>query len=90
VPSKVQNFLWRLARHSLPTADVLHHRHVAEASLFAICGSIDSWRHSLLECNMARCVWSLEGEETTEILQNFQAPDARSWLAEMLCALSHV
>jgi ribonuclease HI len=39
---------------------------------------------------MARCVWALEGEETTEMLQNVKAPDARSWLAEMLCALSHV
>jgi hypothetical protein len=29
VPAKVKTFLWRLARHSLPTADFLNHRHIA-------------------------------------------------------------
>jgi len=30
VPSKIRVFLWRLARHSIPTADVLCRRHMAE------------------------------------------------------------
>jgi hypothetical protein len=30
VPSKVRVFLWRLARCSLPSKDVLHHRNMAE------------------------------------------------------------
>jgi hypothetical protein len=89
VLSKVRNFLWRLACHSLPTADVRHHRHMAEASVCTLCGSEDSWKHSLLECNMARCVWALEGEEMLELLQSFQLSDAKSWLAEMLNTLSH-
>jgi hypothetical protein len=37
VLSKVRNFLWRLACHSLPTADVRHHRHMVEASVCAHC-----------------------------------------------------
>jgi hypothetical protein len=89
VPSKVWNFLWRLARHSLATTDVCHHRHMAEASVCTLCGSEDSRKHSLLECNMARCVWALEGEEMLELLQSFQLSDAKSWLAEMLNTLSH-
>jgi hypothetical protein len=43
VPSKIRVFLWRLARHSLPTADVLHHRNMASQSSCALCGAQDSW-----------------------------------------------
>jgi hypothetical protein len=88
VPSKVRNFLWRFARHSLPTADVRHHRHMTEESVCTLRGSEDSWKHPLLECNMARCVWALEGEEMLELLQSFQLSDAKSWLAEMLHSLA--
>ena len=59
VPSKVRVFLWRLARCSLPSKDILHHRNMAENSACQICGAEDLWRHSLLECNMAHCVWAL-------------------------------
>lgn len=52
-------FLWRLARQSLPTGDVLSHRHIADNGNCALCGEADSWRHSLISCTMARCVWSL-------------------------------
>ena len=57
VPSKIRVFLWRLAKHSISTADVRHRRHMAQTSACSICGGQDSWKHSLLECNMARCVW---------------------------------
>jgi hypothetical protein len=59
VPSKISIFLWRLARHSLPSGDVLQHRKMAQSSACFFCGQQDSWRHSLLECNIARCVWAL-------------------------------
>ena len=52
VPSKIRVFLWGLARHSIPTTDVLHRRHMAEQASCLICGELDSWKHSLLECNM--------------------------------------
>jgi hypothetical protein len=83
VPSKVRNFLWRLARHSLPSRDVLHHRHMEPASSCVLCGEEDSWRHSLLECNMARCVWALEEEEITEQLGIIQIPNAKAWPTEI-------
>jgi hypothetical protein len=37
VPSKIRVFLWRLARKSLPTTDVLHHQNMAQQSTCAIC-----------------------------------------------------
>jgi hypothetical protein len=53
VPSKIRVFLWCLARHSLPSANVLHRRNMADHNSCALCGAQDSWRHALLECNMA-------------------------------------
>jgi hypothetical protein len=59
VTSKIRVFLWRLAKQSLPTGDLLHHRHIATSSSCLLCGRTDSWRHSLLECPMARSAWAL-------------------------------
>ena len=41
VPSKLKVFLWRLARHSLPTGSVRHHRNMAPTACCGICGSAD-------------------------------------------------
>jgi hypothetical protein len=38
VPPKVKMFLWRLAKQSLPTNDVRHHRHMAEDDRCQFCG----------------------------------------------------
>lgn len=84
VPSKVRVFLWRLARHSIPTGDVRHHRNMATSSGCSICGAQDSWRHSLLDCHMSRCVWALEHEELTEYMCQIQNMDAKGWLAEVM------
>jgi hypothetical protein len=46
VPSKIKVFIWRLARQSIPSGDVLHHRNMAPSSACTICGSKDSWKHS--------------------------------------------
>ena len=83
VPSKIRIFLWRLAKHSLPTGDVLHHRKMTQGSTCFFCGMEDSWRHSLLECYMVRCIWALEKEETMELLSRILENDAKSWLAIM-------
>jgi hypothetical protein len=66
VPSKVRMFLWRLTKQSLPIADSLHHRHISPTSRCGLCGAEDSWKHSLIDCTMARCVWSLSHAETLE------------------------
>jgi ribonuclease HI len=88
VPPKVRVFLWRLAKQSYPTGDVRHHRNMAQNSSFSICGNQDSWRHSLLECDMAKCVWALQQEELLEFISRAQHDDARGWLHEAIKILS--
>ena len=74
VPAKLKVFLWRLAQHSLPTTDLLHHRNISTTRACAICGAEDSWRHSLIDYMMARCVWSLSNEEMVEHMCQVQEP----------------
>ena len=69
VPGKIRNFLWRLAKHSIPTEDVRLHRKMATTDRCQICGAQDSWRHSLLECTMAQCVWALTDDDISSLLQ---------------------
>jgi hypothetical protein len=69
VPSKRRVFLWRLAQQSLPTADLLHHRHMSTTCTCHICGEVDSWKHSLVQCNMARSVWVLSDSSLLEYME---------------------
>jgi hypothetical protein len=89
VPAKLKVFLWRLARQSLPTADLLSRRHITTSSSCGICGAVDSWRHSLLECMMARCVWALTDEELLEHMCQVNEAQARTWLFSMIDTLTH-
>lgn len=77
---KIKVFLWRLAQSSLPSADVLNHRNMATHDKCGICGAQDSWKHSLIECNLAKCVWALESEEVVEHLCCIQDTDAYAWV----------
>jgi hypothetical protein len=87
VLSKLRVFLWRLARCSLPSGDVLHHRNMAPSDVCSICGAKDSWKHSLIECNMSKCVCSLEKEDIIDFIGPLQEEDARAWLAKVLSSL---
>lgn len=69
VPGKIRNFLWRLAKHSIPTEDVRHKRNMVVEDRCRFCGMQDSWRHSLLECTVARCVWALVDEDVADYVQ---------------------
>jgi hypothetical protein len=81
VPSKIRVFLWRLSHQSLPTGTTLHRRSMADSSACAICHDpVDSWRHSLLECNMARCTWALMDEELVEHMMANNCGSAKEWL----------
>ncbi|XP_051211644.2 uncharacterized protein [Lolium perenne] len=84
VPSKIRLFLWRLAKHSIPTEDIRHHRQMAPTPACSICGLEDSWRHSLIECNPARCVWALTAEDITEHIALSTEPTAKQWLFHMI------
>jgi hypothetical protein len=69
VPSKLRIFAWRLVRASLPTGQERARRHMAMSEACSVCNAAtDSWRHSLLECNMASAVWSLSDEDIFEHL----------------------
>ena len=80
VPGKVRMFLWRLSKHSIPTNDVRAHRHMSGSSACGICGAQDSWRHSLIECSMSRCVWALSDEDILEHMLSNRTDDARLWI----------
>ena len=80
VPSKVRIFLWRLARHSIPTTDVLQRRNMATQSACPLCGCQDSWRHALLSCTMSRCVWALSDENIVSKMMASTEPSAKNWL----------
>lgn len=62
---------------------------MADSSECSICNSAeDTWRHALIDCNMAKCVWSLMDEELVEHLIRVSTPDARIWLTEMMDTLT--
>jgi hypothetical protein len=84
VPSKIRVFLCRLAKQSIPTNDVRHQRNMAPDSACTLCGVADSWRHSLLECNMSRSIWALIPERITEHMMKTEEPDAKRWIFAMI------
>ena len=64
---------------SLPTGTVRNERKMATSP--GLCDEeVDSLRHSLFECRMARCVWALGDEETLEHVISNRSEDARLWL----------
>lgn len=89
VPSKVLVFLWRLASISISTGDVRHHRNMASDGCYVLCGASDLWRHALLDCNLAKCVWALEREDITKFLSQVQCTDTQPWLVEVMSSLNH-
>lgn len=68
VPSKLRMFVWRLARQSMPTGDLLKHRNMSTEDTCLIYGAMDTWRHTLLTCPMLSSVWALAPEELVQHL----------------------
>ena len=46
-------------------------------------------KHSLLECNMARCVWALQCDELVDFISQAQDDNARGWIHEAIAGLAH-
>lgn len=42
-----------------------------------------SWRHSLLNCTMAHCVWALSDEVPVDQISQNSEPNARNWIFDM-------
>lgn len=89
VPSKIKVFLWRLARHSLPTTDVMNRRNMATRDACPLCGVQDSRRHALISCTMARSTWALSEPELVSKMAENVEPRAKNWLFELSETLDH-
>jgi hypothetical protein len=90
VPSKLKVFLWRLARQSLLTGNTRYKRNMATSPCCGLCGaSSDSWRHALLECHMAKCVWSLCDEQVVEHISMIEEGNAKLWIFEVMASVNH-
>lgn len=85
VPCKVRVFVWRLAKVSLPTADVRASRKMADSDVCSVCNSApDSWHHSLLECSLAKGVWALTDEDIVDYIAASKQPDPKLWLFDLI------
>jgi hypothetical protein len=62
---------------------------MADHNACVICGAPDSWKHALLDCNFARCVWALEQEEIVESICTVGNTNAKGWLMEVFSILPH-
>jgi hypothetical protein len=51
---------------------------MAHSSSCSLCGGANSWRHSLIECNMAVSVWTLYDEEMVEHMNAIGEPNAKN------------
>lgn len=73
--------MWRLAKHSVPSAEVLHHRNMATIGACTLCGVHDTWRHALLNSPVSRSTWALSSEGILYQLSVHQEEDAREWIS---------
>lgn len=69
--------------------DVRKDRNMSHHDNCFVCGAPNSWRHSLVECTMARCVWELVDHDLLEHMIETTEPSAGSWLFSMLDVLRH-
>ena len=82
VPSKVRMFVWRLARQSMPTGELLNHRNMSSEVSCNLCGAGDTWMHALLTCPMSSSVWALAPEHLVETLAQEECSHecSKDWL----------
>jgi hypothetical protein len=89
VPSNIRVFLWRLAKQSIPIGDIRFRQNMVNDSACSLCGREDFRRHSLLGCNMSRCVWALVPERITEHMMQTSETNAKLWIFTMINTLHH-
>ena len=53
------------------------------------CPAEDSWKHALINCITARCVWSLSSEEIVEHMCDSMSLNAKNWIFTMHEKLKH-
>jgi hypothetical protein len=62
---------------------------MADTGRCSVCGSEDSWRHSLIDCTNSRCVWALVNDDITQHMVAMTESSAKHWLFSMMDSLSH-
>jgi len=62
---------------------------MASSCVCSLCGVVDSWKHSLVECNMASGVWALSDEVMVEHMMSIGEPNAKNWLFSLIESLPH-
>ncbi|KAE8786876.1 hypothetical protein D1007_39119 [Hordeum vulgare] len=91
VPARFRMFAWRLARASLPMGQERERRHMTTEAACPICHAArDTWRHAILDCNMAKSVWSLRDDDDDSLLPVYgdETDDPRLWLHNLCNTLS--
>lgn len=59
---------------------LLQKRHISQSQACPFFSRDDTWRHTLVECNLARCVWALSPPDIGHALPNVQETDAKTFL----------
>jgi hypothetical protein len=81
VPSKVKVFAWRLAHVSLPMGDERLSCNMAQEATRSVRNAAEAlWHHSLIDCNMAKAVWSLMDDDVVNPVQSGYQQDPKLWL----------
>lgn len=87
--AKPKIFAWRLSHNSIPTEEVRFQRHMSDSDVCVICNSAaDNWKHALIDCQMAKCVWAMVDEELVEHMVTITNDNARLWLVELQSTVS--
>lgn len=72
----------------MPAEAVQCHRNMTYTDIWPICSGVeDSWRHALVDCNIAKCVSSLLDDELVEHMIGCENLDVKLWLLHLKDAM---
>lgn len=69
---RCKHLLWLAHRDRLPTAALLHRRHIVDLDQCSYCGALEDQCHILLHCPQARRVWQRLHWPAAPYLQSFR------------------
>lgn len=84
IPAKLKNFACRPSHNSIPTEGFRFQWHMTDSNVCSICNAtVDSWKHALIDCQIAKCVRAMVGEELVEHMVTITSDDAHLQLVEL-------
>ena len=84
VPPRVQGFLWLFSQNKIMTCDNLRKRGIVKPLECVFCKEIESVRHLLFECVVARLVWAEVNTVFNISVVGFESV-AKYWLCAKKC-----